>query len=129
MKGVYLLLIRVSRNLTIRIGSLGKINFDKGLYAYVGSAQKNLEKRLKRHLLKTKKKFWHIDYLLNNKFTKIIKLLYKNSGKNEECKIANKLSKTEIAIPNFGSSDCNCRSHLFSLKNMKNISKLEMRKL
>jgi len=129
MRGVYILLIRISKNIREKIGSLGRIKFSKGMYVYVGSAQNNLEKRTKRHLSKNKKMFWHIDYLLNNKFTKVLNSLYKNLGKSEECSIANKLSKTEIAIPKFGCSDCNCKSHLFRIKNLRNISKLGMRKL
>jgi len=117
MKGVYILLINVGKNLQLEIGSLGKINFDKGKYAYVGSAQNNLEKRIKRHMSKNKKKFWHIDYLLGNKFTKIVDTFYKKSEKSEECRIANKLNKTEIPVLKFGCSDCNCKSHLFKIRN------------
>jgi Uri superfamily endonuclease len=129
MKGVYILLINVGKNLQLKIGSLGKINFDKGKYAYVGSAQNNLEKRIKRHTSKNKKKFWHIDYLLDNKFTKVLDVFYKNSGKSEECKIADRLNKTEVPIPNFGCSDCNCKSHLFKIINSDVILKLELKEL
>ncbi|MCD6476680.1 MAG: GIY-YIG nuclease family protein [Candidatus Aenigmarchaeota archaeon] len=129
MKGIYILLIRISKNIQVKIGSLGKINFNKGIYAYVGSAQNNLEKRVQRHKAKNKKLRWHIDYLLNNKFVKIIKIFYKNSGKKEECKIAKKLNKTEKPILNFGCSDCKCKSHLFKIKNMKNILRLGMKEL
>lgn len=38
MNGIYILLIEIDKNIQIEIGSLGKINFDKGVYAYVGSA-------------------------------------------------------------------------------------------
>ena len=110
-----------------KIGSLGKIKFDKGTYAYVGSAQNNLEKRILRHLSKNKKKFWHIDYLLNNTTVKILKIFYKKVEKSEECKIAEKLSKSKYFVPNFGCSDCNCKSHLFRIKNMENILKLGVR--
>jgi len=124
MKGIYMLLIEVSKNIEVKIGSLGKIKFDKGNYVYVGSAQNSLEKRVARHKSKNKKTFWHIDYLLNNKYAKILKIFYKKAGKTEECKIAKKLSKTEISIPKFGCSDCNCNSHLFKIKNIANILKL-----
>lgn len=124
MKGIYILLIEVSKNIEVKIGSLGKIKFDKGNYVYIGSAQNSLEKRVARHKSKNKKTFWHIDYLLNNKYAKILKIFYKKAGKTEECKIAKKLSKTEISIPKFGCSDCNCNSHLFKIKNITNILKL-----
>jgi Uri superfamily endonuclease len=129
MKGVYILLINVGNNLQLKIGSLGKVNFDKGKYAYVGSAQNNLEKRIERHMSKNKKKFWHIDYLLGNKFTKIVDTFYKKSGKSEECRIANKLSKTELPVLKFGCSDCNCKSHLFKIRNLDAILRLGLEEL
>ena len=129
MRGVYVLVFNIGRKLQAKIGSLGRINFDKGIYAYVGSAQNNLEKRIARHTSKNKKKFWHIDYLLDSKFTKVINVFYKKSGKIEECKIADELGKTEILIPNFGCSDCNCKSHLFRIKNLDIILGLEMKEL
>jgi len=129
MKGVYILLINVGKDIQARVGSLGKIKFDKGIYAYLGSAQNNLEKRIIRHRSRNKKMFWHIDYLLDSKFTKIINVFYKKSGKIKECKIADKLNKTEILIPNFGCSDCNCKSHLFRIKNLDIILGLGMKEL
>lgn len=129
MRGVYVLVFNVGRKLQTKIGSIGRIKFDKGIYAYVGSAQNNLEKRIARHMSKNKKKFWHIDYLLDSKFTKVINVFYKKSRKIEECKIADKLGKTEILIPNFGCSDCNCKSHLFKIRNLDIFLGLEMKKL
>ena len=128
MKGIYILLIDVKKNIELKIGSLGKIKFEKGIYAYVGSSQNNLEKRIKRHLSKNKKKFWHIDYLLDNKFVKIVNIFYKKARKSEECKIAKFLSKSENLIHKFGCSDCNCKTHLFRLNNLKTISMLRMKK-
>ncbi len=126
MKGIYVLIIKVNSDINVKIGSLGKIKFERGIYAYVGSAQNNIEKRISRHLLKHKKRFWHIDYLLDNKFTEIINSFYKEVSKDEECAAANELAKTEITIPKFGSSDCECKSHLFKIKNLQNISNLQL---
>jgi Uri superfamily endonuclease len=129
MKGIYILIIKIDEDINVKIGSLGKMKFEKGVYAYVGSAQNNLEKRVSRHLSKHKKRFWHIDYLLDNKFTKIINTFYKEVGKEEECTTADELAKTEITILKFGSSDCKCKSHLFRIKNLQNISKIGMNRL
>lgn len=125
MKGTYLLIINIKKPVIIKIGLLGKIKFDKGDYVYVGSAMNNLEKRIKRHLKKSKdkKKYWHIDYLLANKNVKIIRVLKKESNKKQECEIARKIVKIGQAIKNFGSSDCKCKSHLFEIKNLKPIFK------
>jgi len=129
MKGIYVLIINVCKNIQVKVGALGRIKFEKGLYAYVGSAQNNLEKRVSRHLKRKKKKHWHIDYLTSNKATNIKKVFYKKSSKKEECKTAKELSKTATAIPRFGSSDCNCKSHFFKIKNLGSIEKLGMKEL
>jgi Uri superfamily endonuclease len=84
MKGIYLLLININKNIDITIGRLNKIRFSKNKYIYVGSAQKNLEQRIKRHFRKNK--FWHIDYLLVNKAAKIEEVFYKKSNRSGECK-------------------------------------------
>jgi len=67
MRGTYILVLRLTRNSSIKIGRLGKLRFCKGYYCYVGSAlgkAVNLENRIMRHFSKKKKKRWHIDYLL-----------------------------------------------------------------
>ncbi|RLC38053.1 MAG: GIY-YIG nuclease family protein [Candidatus Nealsonbacteria bacterium] len=116
MKGIYCLLIKVLKTKEILIGRLGKIKFEKGKYIYVGSAQKNLGKRIERHFKKEKKKYWHIDYLLKDKDVKIEKaILFPFKRKNQECKLAKQISKKGKAIENFGSSDCKCKSHLIKI--------------
>jgi len=115
MKGVYVIVVLVRRDVEIKIGALGSVNFEKGLYAYVGSAQNSLRKRVQRHLRKGKKKFWHIDYLLDNDAVKVVKAFYKEAGKSEECRIAGKSSEKGVAVKDFGCSDCSCVSHLFRI--------------
>jgi Uri superfamily endonuclease len=117
MKGVYVLVISVSKDIRVKVGALGSVDLEKGLYAYVGSAQNNLEKRIKRHLRKVKRKFWHIDYLLENEFVSVVKVLYEEADKSEECRIASKLSENSIPVRGFGCSDCDCVSHLFKIEN------------
>lgn len=114
-RGIYILLIWMSGNKKIRIGELGVLKFPGGLYAYVGSAQGNLEKRLERHIRREKKKFWHIDYLLEN--AKILEAYIKRAPKKQECETAKLLGEIFKPVPKFGCSDCNCGSHLFFLGN------------
>ena len=116
LKGVYVLIIQVGEDTEVDVGALGRIAFRKGLYAYVGSAQTNLEKRINRHLRKKKRKFWHIDYLLDNDVAKIVKVFFKEANNAEECKIAKVIGERSEPIAGFGCSDCNCQSHLFQLK-------------
>ncbi len=123
MKGTYCLLINIKNSIRIKVEGLGIINFNKGNYIYIGSALNNLEKRIQRHLKRKKKKHWHVDYLTTNKNTQITKVFYKESNKKEECIIAKKISKLGESINNFGCSDCKCNSHLFKIKNIKEIEK------
>ncbi len=112
--GIYLLVIELKDDLRIRVGSLGEIEFKKGIYCYVGSAQKNLIQRLKRHLRKDKKLHWHIDYFL--KHAKIKRIFVSRLNKEYESIIAKEMEKTFPYIKNFGNSDAkdrNDESHLF----------------
>ena len=106
--------------------TISQIRFEKGIYVYVGSAQNNLEKRIERHYSNNKKLWWHIDYFLKNRYTKIKKTLYKIAGKEQEHKLAFELNKIGIPVEKFGSSDCKCSSHLFKIKNEKYLKVLKM---
>ena len=116
MKGVYVLVISVSKNVKVNIGKLGAVTFRKGFYAYVGSDQNNLEKRIARHLRRSKKLFWHIDYFLNSKYTGVAEVFWKETGKAKECETAKKMGGVGQLVPGFGSSDCSCKSHLVFLE-------------
>ncbi|MBN1897848.1 MAG: GIY-YIG nuclease family protein [Spirochaetes bacterium] len=112
MKGIYILIIDLSKDSTILIGGLGKMRFQKGTYFYVGSAMNGIEARVRRHLQKNKKLFWHIDYLLKKaSIVHVIKIPANN--KKAECIMASHMLKLFKPIERFGSSDCSCASHLF----------------
>jgi len=116
-KGTYALVLECKENKKIKVGKLGSLNFEKGYYVYVGSAMNSLEKRIERHKRKEKKKHWHIDYLTTNKSFKIIDVFLKISDEKEECEVAEKVKALcNNFVKNFGSSDCNCESHLFYFK-------------
>ena len=120
MKGSYVLIAKINEPRRIKVGKLGEIHFKKGYYAYVGSALNSLEKRIGRHIRKEKKMRWHIDYLLQH--ASIKKIFYKESNEKEECMIASKFDLDYI--PKFGSSDCNCKSHLFYSRNIEAIENI-----
>jgi Uri superfamily endonuclease len=123
LKAVYVLIIQVKNTTSIKVGSLGYLTFRKGMYAYIGSAQSNFRYRIKRHLHKKKKLFWHIDYFLDNKKTKIWKIFFKEGIKTEECNLARLISKKGKIVLKFGSSDCKCKSHLFQIKECQFLEK------
>ena len=114
MKGCYCLTIHLKNAKKIKVGRLGKINFKKGYYVYVGSAMNSLESRLKRHLSEDKKLHWHIDYLL--KKAEITCIIY-NENKKVECELSQFLKTKTDGVKNFGCSDCECESHLYYFKN------------
>jgi len=119
LKGIYVLIIQINKTIRPKIGALGELTFPAGLYAYVGSAQNNLELRVKRHKRREKRLFWHIDYLLNNEAAKIIDIYYRQDGKTVECHIASLLAENGEPITGFGCSDCRCSSHLFHAESFK----------
>ena len=106
----YQLFINVPKEIDLKIGKLGIYLFPVGSYVYTGSAKKNINKRIERHLSKKKKLHWHIDYLLNNDAAQIIDI---KKSEMIECNL-NKKTNGTIIIKGFGSSDCNlcCGSHL-----------------
>ena len=110
-RGSYVLLMKLPEGQTITVGSLLGICFSSGFYAYVGSAMSGLKSRLGYHLKKSKKRHWHIDYLLEK--ATIVDISVCETRERSECVIARALSSQFDSIPNFGSSDCRCRSHLF----------------
>ena len=111
--GIYILFIWLSRNMKVRVGSLGGIALRKGTCLYIGRAKTNLGARIARHYRKEKRLFWHIDYLLSQKGAEI-KEAWAGSGL-KECKLAQKifLLPSSRLIRSFGSSDCRCPGHLF----------------
>jgi len=115
-KGIYLLFFELLKDSKIKIGKLGSFRFRKGRYVYVGSAMKNLDQRIERHLKKRKKKFWHIDYLLSSKNVDIYLIVRIETKKKIECEVAKILADMgEVVVKGFGSSDCRCDSHLIYL--------------
>jgi len=111
MKGTYILLIELPESREIKLGALGAIPLHAGFYAYVGSALNGLEARIARHLRKEKKPYWHIDYLLVH--GRVQNIFYVEGSQKKECDIARNLAARFNSIKGFGSSDCDCVSHLF----------------
>ena len=117
-EGIYLLLLELERKETVTVGSLGARDFPAGWYIYVGSAKKNLTKRLERHLRKRKNFHWHIDYLRSKASqARGIPIRTQEEG---ECQLASEMGEifpaSELlrnSLTGFGCSDCSCETHLF----------------
>ncbi|PPD58502.1 GIY-YIG nuclease family protein [Dehalogenimonas etheniformans] len=109
MKGIYILVIELPADGEINTLKK-KFTLSKGFYMYVGSAMNNLEARVKRHLSKSKKQHWHIDFLLDRARIKAVFLAQTEA--KQECQLAGQFARLKSAH-NFGCSDCRCYSHLF----------------
>lgn len=124
VKGVYTLILFLSKEIHLKVGKLSTKRFPRGYYTYTGSAlgvgSSSLKHRVLRHLKKKKRKFWHIDYLLSHKDVHLTGLVAAKIGRRVECKINGYIKikeRAKIPVPHFGASDCkkNCGSHLLYL--------------
>ena len=123
-QGTYCLLLYADSEKSIKVGALGPLKIKKGYYVYIGSAfgPGGLKARISRHIKKSKKIRWHIDYL--RKATEIVDIKFSTDKKRLECKWAAKFAENggETPFKNFGSSDCKCFSHLFYFENKINFN-------
>jgi len=118
-------IFRLLKNRNIKIGRLGRIHFKKGYYFYIGRApRETVSKRISRHRQRIKKLFWHIDYLSSSKYIRFIKSAVFDT---RECTLAEALGRHFTYIDGFGSSDCNCVSHLFYSENLKNFRAFDLK--
>ena len=109
-------MLMVGRDLKIRIGSLGVVEFKRGYYVYVGPGQRYLEKRIQRHKKRVKKVKWHIDYLTTNTGVKVMEAAAYDLPKKYECILADMLRSMGFKpVKGFGSTDCKCVSHLYQI--------------
>lgn len=107
----YQLVIDVARSLRgLRVGALGAFDLPAGRYVYTGSARRNFEARIERHLRREKTLRWHIDYLLAAPGVRVVEV---RRSRRAEC-AWNRATKGDAVIPGFGASDCRagCGAHL-----------------
>jgi endonuclease-3 len=112
--GTYTVVVEVSEGVVLEVGALGEYEFDPGWYAYTGSAfGPGGFSRVARHQElaagEHDARHWHIDYLLGHPVASIDAVI-RSPGDDIECSVAASISGDPIV--DFGSSDCDCRSHL-----------------
>jgi len=115
--GIYVLEFFAPNPFKINHSKFCDIQFKSGFYFYIGSAQKNFNSRIIRHLKLKKKLHWHIDYLSTNENICLENVyMFNNVPNSFECKLTNRLQTAFDLIhiaKGFGNSDCNlCVSHL-----------------
>ena len=106
----YQLLISLGRNLRLKVGALGVLEFPEGTYAYTGSARRSLASRIARHFAGDKRLHWHIDYLLVRPEARVTCVMTFQAA---ECEV-NQQTPGRVVAAGFGSSDCRscCGAHL-----------------
>lgn len=112
--GTYTLCIELDAPSTIKIGALGTHKLSPGAYAYTGSAfGTGGFSRVDRHYElaagERETRHWHIDYLLGHGNAAISGDI-RTPEADIECVVAGDLPASPV--PEFGSSDCGCPSHL-----------------
>jgi Uri superfamily endonuclease len=120
-RGTYQLLIHLSQSTRIKIGRKGAFRFPKGYYIYTGSAKNGLKARVERHLRQEKRRFWHIDYLLEHASIRSVFLF---EDEFEECSLAKRvldMRNAKIIVPGFGASDCKCPAHLVYFERSRDV--------
>ncbi|MEM1939306.1 MAG: GIY-YIG nuclease family protein [Acidilobaceae archaeon] len=118
VKGIYMLIFELSCTTSIAIGSLGVRHLDTGLYIYIGSGRGpgGIRSRVLRHLMKSKRLWWHIDYVSTHKCFKAKSLVYAETTLDLESELASRLIGYEYMRPyieGFGSTDKESITHLF----------------
>ncbi|MGN1401058.1 MAG: DUF123 domain-containing protein [Bacillus sp. (in: firmicutes)] len=110
---LYTVHMTLDSDITVKVGALGHCRLKAGNYVYIGSAKKNIKKRVQRHYQIEKKARWHLDYV--RPFFSITKI-ETHEHSDGECSLAALYKQQGMAIiKNFGSSDCRCGGHFIRL--------------
>src|ERR1035441_2414782 len=114
--GTYALILTSTEAASIPIGKLGSLQLQPGFYVYVGSAHGpgGFRARLAHHLEPISRPHWHVDYLRAH--TKPQEVWFCYDRILWECRWAHCLGLqrgASIPLAGFGSSDCDCETHLF----------------
>jgi Uri superfamily endonuclease len=114
--GTYALILRNPGSNLIRAGRLGDLLLTTGIYVYIGSAfgPGGVAARCQHHARISTNPHWHIDYL--RAAMELSEIWFSHDPQHREHEWADLMVKARGAqqpFPGFGSSDCNCLSHLF----------------
>jgi len=123
-KGSYVLVLRARAGFEKRVGSLGNLIFNKGFYAYIGSAfgPGGIGARVARHSRREKVR-WHIDYILDS--TEVVDV-FVAPGRRTESELARACVAAFNYVRGFGCSDKRSDvSHLLYLPSAEELSRFQ----
>jgi Uri superfamily endonuclease len=114
--GTYALLLSSAADAVIRVGRLGELRLQQGFYVYVGSAcgTGGVRARLAHHMRPAEHPHWHIDYLRRHTTLNEVWFCYdRKSRERGWAKCFAEMKGASVPMAGFGSSDCDCETHLF----------------
>ena len=113
--GTYLMLLECRKTTRLSIGQLGNMNVVPGFYLYVGSAYGpgGIEARLRHHHKIATRAHWHIDYLRIVANILEVWCVYRTRCEHDWARHLMNDESASLPLTGFGSSDCDCASHLF----------------
>lgn len=127
LPGSYLLLLECNAKQRLSIGKLGEMEVKPGNYVYVGSAfgPGGVAARLRHHQRIATKPHWHIDYL--RAATKFLDAwcVYRRRSEHEWAQRLMQSQTAALPLIGFGSSDCQCATHLFYFRDPPMKPKME----
>ena len=128
--GTYAIVLKPNAERSIKVGKLGMLRVQAGYYIYVGSAfgPGGLGARIAHHKRESHRSRWHIDYLRAT--AEICEVWYTFDPRSLEHQWAETLAsatKSTAPFPGFGSSDCNCLTHLYHFKSKPTIASFRRR--
>jgi Uri superfamily endonuclease len=119
-RGCYVVWLRLTTPVRLRVGRAGIFDLPGGYYAYVGSAfgPGGLRARLGRHWSGARCCHWHVDYL--RAVAAPVAAWYQAQQLPTEHAWAAILASGSRfrAVRGFGCSDCRCEAHLFHVARM-----------
>jgi sugar fermentation stimulation protein A len=111
--GSYVLVLKNPDPIRLNVGKLGTLFFREGYYAYVGSALRTLDSRVRRHSRRRKRRFWHVDYITPYPMEPVKTFLFRRADRIEGA-LSQKLEQIcTHSVDGFGASDAGECSHLF----------------
>ncbi|WLR52573.1 GIY-YIG nuclease family protein [Bacillus tianshenii] len=109
---IYAVYLNLTEDKTVTVGKLGTFSFPAGTYIYIGSAKRNIEARLNRHLKIEKPLRWHFDYLRPYGEITKVETFDRTLGECERFEAFKQDYDGVVVAKGFGSSDCSCATHL-----------------
>lgn len=128
--GTYAIVLRPTAERSIKAGKLGMLEVKDGYYIYVGSAfgPGGLKARIAHHKRKSHRSRWHIDYLrVSAEICEVWYTCDPGAREHQWAKILAAAKESAMPFPGFGSSDCNCLTHLFHFKSKPTIASFRRR--